>query len=90
MRLNRLLLFLILLILPAACNKKPAEPSSQPITVSESTAVPTAIPSAIPTTAPAPLPTAEPTAVPLAEQCVEPIYLAIVWHQHQPVYYQDP
>ena len=25
----------------------------------------------------------------LAEQCVEPIYVALIWHQHQPVYYQD-
>lgn len=28
--------------------------------------------------------------MPLADLCVEPIYLAIIWHQHQPVYYKDP
>lgn len=42
-----------------------------------------------PTPAP-PTPTAipvEPTATAVSE---EPLYLAIIWHQHQPLYYKDP
>ena len=37
-------------------------------------------------TAPTTEPTAAPTAAPTGE---EPIYLALVWHQHQPLYYKD-
>lgn len=36
-----------------------------------------------PTTEPAPA-----TAEPVAQE--EPLYLAIIWHQHQPLYYKDP
>ena len=50
-----------------------------------------------PTTAPAPFPSNTPTSSPtstaeiLPTPTVEPpIYLSIIWHQHQPVYYQDP
>ena len=43
---------------------------------------PTPVP---PTTAPA-----EPTATPEQAAAEEPIYLAIIWHQHQPLYYKDP
>ncbi len=45
------------------------------------TPTPTAEPSATVTTAP----TAEPTKAP-----EDVIYLAIIWHQHQPVYFKDP
>jgi alpha-amylase/alpha-mannosidase (GH57 family) len=50
----------------------------------QTTPTPTFEPTAPPPTAE---PTAEPTEPPVEE---EPIYLAIIWHQHQPVYYQDP
>ncbi len=43
------------------------------------TPVPTAASTTIATLAPAPTVAAE-----------EPIYLSIIWHQHQPVYYKDP
>jgi alpha-amylase/alpha-mannosidase (GH57 family) len=43
---------------------------------------PTAQPTPTPTTAP------EPTTEPEAEG--NPLYLAIIWHQHQPLYFQDP
>jgi alpha-amylase/alpha-mannosidase (GH57 family) len=34
---------------------------------------------------------AKPTDIPVPTSTVEePIYLAIIWHQHQPVYYKDP
>jgi len=38
-------------------------------------------------TPPSPPPTAQPTP-PAVEG--EPLYLAIIWHQHQPLYFQDP
>ncbi len=44
-------------------------------------------PTAEPTVLPTPKPTAaEPTAMP-AEN---PLYLSIIWHQHQPLYFKDP
>ncbi len=83
-------LFFLLTGLLVACREEPpATPTATPATESP-TAEPTNPPTAAPTATAAPPPTPEPTAVPLAEQCVEPIYVAIIWHQHQPVYYQDP
>ncbi len=41
-----------------------------------------------PTAQPTPEPTAESTAPPEAEG--KPLYLAIIWHQHQPLYFKDP
>jgi alpha-amylase/alpha-mannosidase (GH57 family) len=38
-------------------------------------------------------PTAQPTLIPTATKALHkpaPIYLAMIWHQHQPVYYKDP
>ena len=91
MRPYRLFIVLILLIALVACGKEsPATPTEPPAAETEPTTAPTATTAPLPTTTAVPLPTAEPTAIPLADQCVEPIYLAIVWHQHQPVYYQDP
>lgn len=87
----RIILILLLFVTLAACREEPAPTPTQPA-VEETlpTTEPTAAPTTPPTATAAPLPTAEPTAVPLANQCVEPVYLAIIWHQHQPVYYQDP
>ncbi len=91
MRAYRILLTLITLVMVVACREEPPAAPTPPAEVVAPTDEPTAAPpTAAPTATAAPLPTAAPTAVPLAEQCVEPIYLAIVWHQHQPVYYQDP
>ena len=42
-------------------------------------------PTPLPAHTPTPLPT--PTPTPAAEDV---IYLSIIWHQHQPVYYKDP
>jgi len=44
-----------------------------------------ATPTPVPPTPGTPVPIATPTVV--AE---EPLYLAIIWHQHQPLYYKDP
>jgi len=50
-----------------------------------------AAPTAPPTPAPATdAPTAAPTTEPPVAAPEDAIYLAIIWHQHQPVYYQDP
>jgi alpha-amylase/alpha-mannosidase (GH57 family) len=90
MRYNRLILTLVLLLLLAACRE---EPESTPPQTTAAEVVPTDEPAptnAPPTATAVPPPTVEPTAVPLADLCVEPIYLAIIWHQHQPVYYKDP
>ncbi len=91
MRPSRFVLMLILLLALAACREEPEVAPTPPTTEETApTAEPTAAPTAIPTATAAPQPTAEPTAVPLADRCVEPVYLAIIWHQHQPVYFQDP
>ncbi len=44
-------------------------------------------PTPAPTPTLPPTPTQEPTPTPLA---VQPLYLAIIWHQHQPLYFKDP
>lgn len=42
-------------------------------------------------TTPAPVTTEAPTTTPAPpESTDEPLYLAIIWHQHQPVYFKDP
>ena len=49
---------------------------------------PAPAPVSTPSAPPAPAATAPaPTAAPAGE---EPLYLSIVWHQHQPLYYKDP
>jgi alpha-amylase/alpha-mannosidase (GH57 family) len=83
-RLGLLKTLLILSLLLAACSPSP-EPTSTPL---PPTAEPTAEPTMLPTARPTTLPTAEPTAPPQAEG--EPLYLSIIWHQHQPLYFKDP
>jgi alpha-amylase/alpha-mannosidase (GH57 family) len=86
--MNRRLLLLNLLLavtLLAACGQTP-EPTAVPTI--EPTAPPTIAPTAAPTVKPTTPPTAEPTAEPAAED--HPLYVAIIWHQHQPVYFKDP
>jgi alpha-amylase/alpha-mannosidase (GH57 family) len=72
-RLRYLNLYVLFTLLLAACVTP--TPTAAPPT-------PTSLPAATPTSGPvAPTPTSAP-----AE---EPLYLAIVWHQHQPLYYKD-
>ena len=87
------LLLATLLAILVACRQGPeAAPTQAPTATDETAAAPTAAPTntPAPTVAPPPEPTAAPTAVPAACSPDDPIYLAIVWHQHQPVYFQDP
>lgn len=53
------------------------------------TPVPTQIPTAVPTTV---LPTKAPTVAPTATPAVtaDVLYVNILWHQHQPLYYKNP
>jgi alpha-amylase/alpha-mannosidase (GH57 family) len=74
-----LLAVLLVLTLLAGCGPAPSPtsiPTAVPPTVPEATAVPTA-----------PQATAEPTAPP---EAAGKLYVALVWHQHQPFYYKDP
>ncbi len=75
MRLHRYILVILLLILLAACKAQPT-PSPTPVPS------PTKVPSS-PTPAPTPIP---PTPTPTET----PLYVAILWHQHQPLYFKDP
>ncbi|MGD8904927.1 MAG: glycoside hydrolase family 57 protein, partial [Anaerolineae bacterium] len=70
---------LIVALLLAACGTTEPTPTVPPATVP---------PTSAPTSTDSTPPTAEPTAVPEAEG--EPLYLAIIWHQHQPLYFKDP
>lgn len=75
---------LLIAILLSAC--QPAPTSTPPPTAppdTPSVATPTAPP---PTETPAPIPSPSPEGA-IDEDA---IYLAIVWHQHQPLYYKDP
>ncbi|MGD8516823.1 MAG: glycoside hydrolase family 57 protein, partial [Anaerolineae bacterium] len=67
-------LLLILGLLLAACGAEAPTPTAEP----RATA-----------TLSGPEPTAEATA-PEPEVEGEPLYLALIWHQHQPVYFKDP
>jgi alpha-amylase/alpha-mannosidase (GH57 family) len=73
-----LTVLLLAIVLLAAC----AQPTPTPPPVSPTVPASTA-------TAPPPtsVPVTEPTTTPSA---TEPIYLSIIWHQHQPIYYKDP
>ena len=44
----------------------------------------------IPLPAPAPTDTATPTPTEAPQIKGEPLYLSIIWHQHQPIYFKDP
>ncbi len=75
-----LLMVVWLASLLAACGPSEATPTPEPTEPVPPTATP--VP---PTGTPAP-----PTDTPEPEVEEEPLYLSIVWHQHQPVYFKDP
>ena len=75
-------IYLVITMVLAACNK----PTASPTTTSE---LPTASPTTTVEPTASPTTTQEPTASPTTA-IEEPIYLSIIWHQHQPVYYKNP
>lgn len=78
MKLKSVLLTVVLLLsMLAACGTEIAP-----------TPEPTNPPTSQPTSPPTAQPTPEPTAPPLTKE--PPLYIAIIWHQHQPVYFKDP
>jgi alpha-amylase/alpha-mannosidase (GH57 family) len=86
-----LILMLTLTLLLGACGSSPTAPAE---TAEVATAIPSTAPAEVATaTAEAPaqeVATATPAAAAPAELAGEPIYLALIWHQHQPVYFKDP
>jgi len=86
-RWSLLLVIVWVISLLAACGAPEATPTPQPVPPTVTAVLPTAVPpTAQPTAEPVATPTAEPTAAP-AEN---PLYLSIIWHQHQPIYFKDP
>jgi alpha-amylase/alpha-mannosidase (GH57 family) len=83
LQLWRLFLVLMALILiPAACDQKTETPTLVPTTETPTLVPTTEIPTLVPTEDIQPTPTMPPDE--------DPIYLSIIWHQHQPVYFKDP
>ena len=78
-RWSLLLVIVWIVGLLAACATPEATPTPQPVPPTAAAVSPTAQPAAV-------SPTAQPT-VALVEN---PLYLSIIWHQHQPIYFQDP
>lgn len=84
--LKPVILMVVLSLILAACGQPSPTPAPEP----QPTAT-AAAPEPTPTPLPQPTPTAEPAAEPTAEPAaVGPLYLNILWHQHQPVYFKDP
>jgi alpha-amylase/alpha-mannosidase (GH57 family) len=67
-------LILALVFILTSCDQVTPTPIPQP------TVTPTILPAT-------PQPTSTP---PVVEEAEQPIYLSIIWHQHQPVYFKDP
>jgi alpha-amylase/alpha-mannosidase (GH57 family) len=72
-------ILMILALLLAGCGETPSPAPASPTAAS----VP-------PTAEQAEEPTAASEATPPSEPAGEPLYLAIIWHQHQPLYFKDP
>ncbi|MDX1418156.1 MAG: hypothetical protein R3293_28410, partial [Candidatus Promineifilaceae bacterium] len=90
---RRIFLLLILLFALVACNQE--EPDPAPAEAPPAPTVEVAVPvTAVPTeVSPAtvessPAEEVEPTEAAITS-VEEPIYLSIIWHQHQPVYFKD-
>ena len=84
-RRTLLLILLATSALVTACNQP--EPAPEPTTTAAAPPA-TAAPEA--TAAPQPTATTPSTETPVAPAPAEPLYLNLMWHQHQPVYFKDP
>ncbi len=86
-----LLILIIVLLTQVACSEEAPAPTSAPepteATVSELAEEPE---EAVSPTEALEEEVEEETAVIATSDGEDPIYLAIIWHQHQPVYFQDP
>ncbi len=85
-RWSLLLVIVWIVGLLAACGTPEATPTPQPVPPTVTAVSPTAQPTAKPAATSTAVDTAEPTTAP-AEN---PLYLSIIWHQHQPIYFKDP
>jgi len=74
------IIVIVLTMLTSACQATPKPPMPY-------SAAATSAPVTPPTSTPLP---PVPAATPTASAPTDGLYLAIVWHQHQPLYYQDP
>ena len=74
---SRIWIFINIVLLMAFVLSSCSQPTTNPTATTSFTQNPTTIPTTIPTIIP-------------TTAAEEPIYLSIIWHQHQPVYYKDP
>ncbi|MCI0397865.1 MAG: glycoside hydrolase [Chloroflexi bacterium] len=81
------ILFMMLLLLIAGCSRR-EEATPTPLSPATDEPAATDTPEVATPEAETPTPTAESGGQPTAGEA--PIYLAIFWHQHQPVYFKDP
>ena len=80
-----LLILLVSLVLAGACNQPEPAPTAEP------TSTLVAPEATIPLEATAaPEPSATDAAAETPAASAQPLYLNLMWHQHQPVYFQDP
>ncbi len=89
-RWSLLLVIVWIISMLAACGAPEATPTPQPVPPTATTVPPTDQPTAIaPTTSPRTQRCRRRLSQrqPLAEN---PLYLSIIWHQHQPIYFKDP
>ena len=79
---------LFITTLAGCAQDEESAPTAEPATTVPPTAEPTASP--LEEVSPTAVPEEEPIETPVEEvSSEEPIYLSIIWHQHQPVYFKD-
>jgi alpha-amylase/alpha-mannosidase (GH57 family) len=74
---SKLWIFINIVLMTAFVLSSCSQPTTNPTATTSFTQSPTTIPTTIPTIIP-------------TTAAEEPIYLSIIWHQHQPVYYKNP
>ncbi|HIC89340.1 MAG TPA: glycoside hydrolase [Anaerolineae bacterium] len=82
MRRKSITFVLLFVFIATACTRPTPTPTATSVS-------PTATPLPATLTLPPPTPV-PPTPTPVPTPAVEPLYLSIIWHQHQPLYFKDP